>query len=219
MAGHEIGARHQIGGANGLGPKAQMRHGHGARLFGVIDEIALRVTVGFFTNDFNGILVRTHRAIGTQAVKERADDFIRFGGKVRPQRKAGMRHVVVDADGKMVLGGGAGEVGKHRFDHGRREFLGRKPITPAQDFGRFGKAAGVAGHRFINGRDAILIERFARRAGLLGAVQHRDGLDRFGQGFDKSPAVKGAIQPDLQYSHPPAALIQIVHCLVGGFAA
>src|SRR5713226_6350703 len=73
MAGHEVGFGNQVAGADRLRSKPQVRDGHGARLFGVIDEVALRVVVGTLAYDLDGVLVRANGAISTQTVEHSAN--------------------------------------------------------------------------------------------------------------------------------------------------
>ena len=82
MARDEIRAGDQIGRADRLRAEAQMRHRHRAGLLRVIDEIALRVIVRLLADDLDGIFVRADRAVGTEAVEQRADDVGRFRGEI-----------------------------------------------------------------------------------------------------------------------------------------
>ena len=94
----EVGALHLVGGADRPRPEAQVRHRGGARLLGVVDEVALAVQVGAVADDLDRRLVGADRAVGTQPVEQRPGD---PGGLVvvaglDGQRQAG--HVVGDAD-------------------------------------------------------------------------------------------------------------------------
>ena len=103
VAGHEIGRRNQVARMDRLRPEAQVRSGHRAGLLRVVDEVALRVIVGLLADDLDRVLVGAHRAVGAQAVEQRAHRARLFGRKARIVGQAGVRHVVVDADGEVIL--------------------------------------------------------------------------------------------------------------------
>ncbi len=79
MTGDEIRLRDQIAGLDRLGTEAQMRDSHRAGFLGVVHEISLRVVVGVFSDDLDGVLVCADGAVGTESVEERADYAVRFG--------------------------------------------------------------------------------------------------------------------------------------------
>ena len=83
VAGHKAGARDQVGGADRVGPEAQVRGGHRAGLLRVVDEVALRVVRRLAADDLDGVLVGAHGAVGAQAVEERAHGLGIFGGERR----------------------------------------------------------------------------------------------------------------------------------------
>ena len=72
VAGDEVGPGDQVGGADRLRAETQVRGRHRAGLLRVVDEVALRVVVGFVADDLDGVLVRAHRAVGAEAVEESA---------------------------------------------------------------------------------------------------------------------------------------------------
>ena len=74
VAGDEVGRIHEVGGADGLRPKAQVADGEDPGLLRVIDEVALDVVVGVLADDLDGVLVGPDGAVGAQAVEEGAKD-------------------------------------------------------------------------------------------------------------------------------------------------
>src|SRR6202044_1767303 len=81
MAGYEVGARDEVGGADGLGPEAEVRGGEGAGLLGVVNEVALGVVGGLGADDLDGVLVGAYRAVRTEAIEEGTDGAGAFGGE------------------------------------------------------------------------------------------------------------------------------------------
>ncbi len=77
--------------------EAQVRDGDGAGLLGVVDEVALRVVVGVLADDLDRVLVRP------EAEEHRLVDLV-LRGERRIEIQARLHHVVVDADGEVVLG-------------------------------------------------------------------------------------------------------------------
>ena len=82
VAGDEAGGGDQIGRADRLGAEAQMGNRLGAGLVGIVDEIALRIQPGVFGDDLDAVLVGADRAVGAQAVEDRAGRFRRLDGEI-----------------------------------------------------------------------------------------------------------------------------------------
>ena len=99
----EVGLADQVGRLDGMRPKAQVRDGARAGLLRVVDEIALRVVVSFFADDLDRVLVGADGAVGAQAPEHAAHGVFGFDVEVRVVVEAGVRHIVVDADGEVVL--------------------------------------------------------------------------------------------------------------------
>jgi hypothetical protein len=78
VAGHEVGAFNQVGGADGVRPKPQVGDGDRAGLLGVVDKVALGVVVRIAADDFDGVLVGPHRAVGPQTVEHGAHHAVGF---------------------------------------------------------------------------------------------------------------------------------------------
>ena len=53
MDGNQVRFVNEIGAVDRVRPKTQMRNGERARLFGIIDKVALGIIVGLFADDFN----------------------------------------------------------------------------------------------------------------------------------------------------------------------
>ena len=63
VAGHEIGVAHEVGRVDGLGAEPQVRNRHGARLLGVVHEVALHEGAGRFDDDLGAVLVGADGAV------------------------------------------------------------------------------------------------------------------------------------------------------------
>ena len=105
VAGDKVGltVTDQVGRMNGMRPEAQMRDRHRTRLFRVIDKVALRIVVGLFANDLDRVLVRAHGAVRAQAPEDALHDILVFEGELRIIIQAGMGHIVVNANRKVVF--------------------------------------------------------------------------------------------------------------------
>jgi hypothetical protein len=125
MAGHEACPADQIGRTDRPRPEAQVRDGHRAGLFRVVDEIALGIVIRLFADDLDRILVGPHSAVRAEPVEKRADNGLGLDVKARIERQRGERHVVDDADRKVILRPILRELVEDRLDHRRIEFLGR----------------------------------------------------------------------------------------------
>ena len=206
VAGHEVGAVDQVGGADGIRAKPQVGYGDGAGLFGVVNEVALGVVVGITADDFDGVLVGPHRAIGPQTVEHGTHHAVGFRLVVGVVIDGGEGDIIHNAHGEVVLGIGLGQVVEHPLDHGRGEFFGGEAVATADDPGIHGPGhlevgiflipfqvhSALGFGQFVDGVDHIQIHGFAGAAGFLGAVQHGDGLHRFGgRAFMKAMLSKG----------------------------
>ena len=179
-----------------LRAEAQVRGGHRAGLLGVVNEIALREVVGLFADDLDGVLVRAHRAVGAQAVEQRPHRARDFRGKLGVEVQAGVGDVVVDADREVVLRRRLQQLVEHRLHHRRREFLGRQPVASADHL-----LAGtpISASAVITSQ----IERLARRARFLGAVQNGDRFHAMaGSAATKRLHRERPVQPHLQHARP-----------------
>jgi hypothetical protein len=126
-------------------------------------------------------------------------------------------HVVVDADGEVVFGGGLAKLIEDAFDHRWRELLRREPIAAADD-GWHGCERQIAGILRQHSHD-VLIERLAGPAGLLAAVENGDRLDRHRQSGQKRLAVEGPIEPYLDQAGLLALARHCIHGFLCGFRA
>ncbi len=70
VAGHEVRRGDEVGGADGLGPEAQVGDRDGAGLLGVVDEVALGVVGRVLADDLDGVLVGAHGAVRAEAVED-----------------------------------------------------------------------------------------------------------------------------------------------------
>jgi len=85
--------------------------------------------------------------------------------------------IVMDADCEGEPGGICRKVVEHRAYHGRGEFLGGKAEAATAHQQHFFER--TRGQTACQGADDILVQGFAVGAGLLGAVQYCNPVDRF----------------------------------------
>ena len=210
MDRHKVRGGHQIGGADGLVSEAQVALGQAAGLHGVIGEIRLGVLVGHQADGGDGVLVGAHGAVAAQA-PDLAGDLAGMGQLHFLVVQGGVGHVVVDADGKAVLGILQLQVVIHGDELARGGVLGAEAVPAAHH-------ADVAPARLVQGGDHVQVHGLAHGAGLLGPVQHGDLLDRGGDGGGKVLHGEGTVQVDLHHAHLAALLVQVVHGLLHGLA-
>ena len=146
--------------------------------------------------------------------KTRADYVIGLDVEIGIEVNARVRDVVDDAEEKWFFGLVAWTARRRRLDHRRREFLGGKAVATADDT-RHGSTSALASARFCQRGDDVDVERFARRARLLGAIQHGDLL----RSSRATPASKcfdreWAIQAHFDDAHLFALVDQVVDRLV-----
>ena len=178
MARDEAGLGDQISRPDRTRTRAQMRNGRCARLLGVVDEVPLDEQVGRFSDDLDRVLVGANRAIGAKAVENRRCDVARLDvvGVVTGQRR--VRHIVHDADGKVIPRVDVGQRVEDRSHHGRCELLRRETVAAAYHDRLCRERGHPARARLGQGRDHILIQRLAECARFLRAVHHRDRPNR-----------------------------------------
>ncbi len=177
VASHEVGRSDQIGRSDGQVAETQVRRRVTARLLGIVREISLAILVGGTADNLDGVLVGTHRTVGAQTEEEGLE---RTGLGERNLLADGQRqvgHVVVDADGEVVLGLSGGQVLEDGEHLGGRGVLGRKTVAAADDHGL--KLLAVE-HRLD-----VEVQRLTLGAGLLGAVEDADALDRSGHDVEE----------------------------------
>ena len=212
MAGDELRLVYQIGSADRLGTKAQVRDGGSAGFLRVVNEVALRPVLGLFADDLDRVLVRADRAICAQTPEYTAHRLGGFDVESRVVFQAGVSDVVIDADCEVVLRLGFLQLVEDSLGHGGGEFLGRQTIAPTDDL-------RVDCLAFLEGGDDILVERIAGGAGFFRAVQDCDALDSGWQGFHEVLDGEGSEQVDFQNAHFLALFHQVVGGLAGGLGA
>ena len=130
-----------------------------------------------------------------------------------------MSDVVVDADGEVVLQRRLGQLRKDAIDHRRRELFRREAVTPANHFGEGCHRRFAGGEAFGQRDDDILVERLADSAGLFGAIEYGNALDRLGQRFEEVFQRERPHQADFQHADFLALRGEMVDRLVDRFGA
>ena len=67
--GHKVRGSHQVRSQNGLVAETEVRAGVAARFLRVVVEVDLAVFIGVIADDLDGVLVGTHRTVGTETVE------------------------------------------------------------------------------------------------------------------------------------------------------
>ena len=114
---------------NGMLSEAQMRDRHGTRFFGVVDEVSLRIVLGLFANDFDRVLVCPHCSVRAQAPEDALHEIPLFESELRIIIQAGMCHIVVNADRKVVFRLRTTHLVKDALHHCRCKFLRGEAIA------------------------------------------------------------------------------------------
>ena len=162
-------------------------------------------------DDLDGVLVGPDGSVGAQAPELAADRSLGRGLDVLQDGQGAVADVVDDADGEAVAGLVELEVVEHGLDVAGRRVLGAQPVAAADDPGR--------GTALVEEQGAdVLIEGLAQGAGLLAAVQNRDGLDGGGQHAEEVFRGEGTVQVHLDHPDLFAPCAQVVYGLLDSLA-
>ena len=207
VAGHKVGAADIVGGADGMPAEAQVALGDAEGLLGVVLKVSLTVHIRGFADDLDGGFVGAHGAVGAQAPELAADGALRLGEQGSAYRQGQMGHIVLDADGEVILGLIQQQVVEHGLQLGGGGVLAGQAVPPGED-------QGAVFLVDIGGAD-ILVQRLADGAGLLHPVQHGDAPDCLGHGGHQVLDAEGAEQVHLQEAHLLAPGVQVIDDLLG----
>ena len=195
VAGDEMGVGDEVGGADRVIGEAEVRHGHGARLLRVVDEVALRIAATELSHEFRRGLVGADRTVGPETVEHRSE-VGRVGLKGRIDRETCVGHVVDNPDGEAPTRVGRREVVEHRFGHRRRELLRAEAVASTGDLGQGPRSLlRQRGER----AEHVEMERVGRGARLLRAIEHGDAGGRLRQGGEQRLDRERPVQVDLQH--------------------
>ena len=208
VAGHEVSGRNQVGRADGRLAEAQVALGQAAGLLGVVDEVRLAVKVRGAADDFDGVFVGAHGAVGAHAPDFRVGLPGGSGADFLGDGQGGEGHVVRDTDGEIVFRGLRLEIFVHGENLPGGRVLGAEAVAAADNL--HGDAPLL-----IDGAH-VLIQGLAHGAGLLGAVQNGDFLARGGNGVQEAAGVEGTVQVDVHKTDFFALGSQIIDSLLGG---
>jgi len=78
VAGDKFGRSYQIWSSDNTFAESDVRDRNSAGLLGVVNKITLRVKIGVFANNFDGILVGADRPVGAQTIKKAAKNISTF---------------------------------------------------------------------------------------------------------------------------------------------
>ena len=181
VAGDEACLGDEVGRFDRLRPEAQVRNRLGAGLVRIVDEVTLGIAAGILGDDLDAVLVGADGSIGAKAVEDGASDARGFDRERRIDGEAGVRQVVVDAEGESVprreapIPVALGDLVERGFHHGRGEILGCDAVTAADDARHRGTSAATEG--LGEGGDDVEVKRFAGGTDLLGLLEDGDRSD------------------------------------------
>ena len=154
-------------------------------------------------DDLDGVLVRADRAVRAEAVELARGGACGSRVELLGEVERGVRHILVDTDGEVVLGLVLFEVLVDGEHHRGVELLGAKAVSAADD--------GDVLHAVLEERGAdVKIEGLAEGAGLLGAVEDSHLLAACGDGLHEGFGDEGAIQADLDETVLLARCVELV---------
>ena len=207
VAGHKVGTADIVGGADGVLAEAQMALGDAEGLLGVVLKVRLAVHIRGFADDLDGVLVGTHGAVGAQAPELAADGALGLGEQGSAHGQGQVGHVILDADGEVVLGLLQQQIVEHGLQLGGGGVLAGQAIASGED-------QGAVRLVDIGGAD-VLIQGLADGTGFLHTVQHGDALHGLGHGGHQVLAGEGTEQVHLQEAHLLTLGVQIIDDLLG----
>ena len=177
VTGDEVGLLDEVARTNRSRSEAQVGDGDRAGFLRVVDEVALGVVVGLFTDDLDGVLVGADGAVGTESEEDAAEDVLGRDVEVVVDLEGCVGDIVDDADGEVVLGFVGRQVVEDRLDHRRVELFRRQAVAAADQNRLGGEGIASFGARLGEHGQHVDVHRLADVAGLLGAVHDRDRLD------------------------------------------
>ena len=201
----------QISAQDRLIAKAQMALRQAAGLHRVIGEIRLRVLAADKADGRNRVLVRANGAVAAET-PQLAADLARVRQLDLGVVERGVGHVIVDADGEVVLRGVFFQVVINGNELARGGVLGGQAVAAADD--RDVVSAGL-----IEGGNNIEVYRLADRTGLLAAVQNGNLLDGSRDGSGEVLDRERAVQVNLHHADLAALRVQIVNSLLDRFGS
>ncbi len=194
-----------------------MTDGHGAGLLRVVNEVGLNLVIGGVTDNLDGVLIGTDRTIRAETIEHGGIAFARhLEGRIVIEAGAG--HVVVDAEGEVVLRLGLSQVIEHSLDQSRSELFRTETVTAADDGRVVDQIDQPVAHSFTDGGADVLVERLTEGTRLLGPIKHGNFLDRSRERLGQGLGRQRHEQADLEQTDLLALRDQIVDQFMGGIA-
>ena len=209
VASHEVRRVHQVSGADGSVSETQVRARETAGLLRVVREVSLTVLVGVVADNLHGVLVGTHRTVGTQAVELGFEHAFATHGHLFFLRKRSERHVVHDAEGELVFRFRKSQILVHGQDLCRSCVVRPEAVTSAYD----DRSVFLAVEAFLH----IQIQRFAVGARFFRAVQYGNRLGCGRNGCQEMLGRERTIQVNGYQAHLFALCGQVVDGFADGF--
>ena len=183
-----------------------MGHRDSAGLLRVIVEVGLRIHIRIVSDDLDGVLVRSDRAVRAQSPELTVDRALRSGDEGGAGRKGEVGHIIVDADRESLLL----RILEDGDDLVWRRILGAEAVAPGQDLHGGEGASGQSGHH-------IEIERLSDGTRLLRAVEDADGLHALWKSGEEGLCREGTVESHLHDAELRVLrLLQIINGLLNG---
>ncbi len=210
VASNEVGRGHQICGADRLVAETQVRAGEAARLLRVVGEVGLTVFIGIVADDLHRVLVGAHGTVSTQTIELGLEHRVAHHDRSYRGQRAEV-HVVDYADGEVILRLRQSQIVVNGDHVGRSGVLRRQTETAGVD----GRSVGAVLVHLAH----VEIERLARSARLLGAVEHSDALRGGGDSSEKMLRRERTEQMNAHQTHLLALGHQMVYGFLSGLCA
>ena len=209
MAGYEVSHGDVVSAADGFVAETQVGLGYAAGLLGVVFKVCLCILVGVVADDLDGILVCANGTVGAQTPELAGDDALACGNDVFTNGQGQEGDIIFDAHGEVILLC-AVHVVVNSLHLSGGGVLGSQTVTTCQNLA----AEAVFDQCCAN----VQIQRFAQRAGFLGAVQNGDALCACGQSSHQMLHGEGTVQVNLDHTDLFALCVQVVHNFFQSFA-
>ena len=211
MAGNKIGLIYKVGRFDGLFTEAEMRNGNAARFFGVVREIALSIKIGVVTDYLYGVLVGADRSVGAESPELAGGRAGRGGVADILDLKRKLGNIILNTDGETLLRILCVGVPENCGYLSRSGILGTETVATGVYRNILESGISKSGHN-------IEIKRLADASGLLGAVKHRNALNRLGKRSDKVLNRERTVKVNLYKTDLFAGGVEMINRLLNGLA-
>ena len=208
VTGNEVGGIHQIGGADAVISKTEVRTGKSSRFLGVVSKIGLHVLVGIVSDNLDGVFVGPNRSVGPQPVK------LGFVGRFIHRnllnfRQRFERHIIHNSDGEIVFRQVHRQVVVHRDNLSRSSIFRRQTVNTSDDHRSIFSPVETVFH--------IQIKRLSGSAGFFCPVENGNSPGCFRDDRQKCFGLERTIQVNGHHTHFFTVGVFVVNHFADGF--